>query len=52
MPPVNRHRPPSRSTRGGSTPWIRFNSPLQLAFAILAVSMVICMVASSCLSPF
>jgi len=40
------------SGRGGGTPWIRINSPLQLAFAILAVSMVLCMVVGSCLTPF
>ena len=48
-----RRRDETRPAGGsGGTPLIRINSPLQLAFAILAFGMVICMVVSTCLAPF
>ncbi len=45
----SRRRPRQRH---GSRGWIHIQNPLQFAFAILALAMVLCMVASTCLAPF
>ncbi len=46
--------PPRRRPRQrhGSRGWIHIDNPLHLAFAVLAVAIVLCIVASTCLKPY